>query len=126
MYAQRLRHQLLQPRLHRNHSRTNFFVRNEHPALLQILHGKISFEKKQTRRFKSGVFFLSVDNSLGFNGVYAVFSVVTAAISSERGRNSNARTLPAKQIKHKINTAKFFIQLNCAHILKLCFKAKNR
>ena len=59
MYAQRLRYQLLQPRLHRNYSRTNFFVRNEHPALLQILHGKITFAKKRNRRFKSGGFFLS-------------------------------------------------------------------
>lgn len=55
MYAQRLRHQLLQPRLHRNYSRTNFFVRNEHPALLQILHGKITFAKK-TAALKAAVF----------------------------------------------------------------------
>lgn len=57
MYAQRLRHQLLQPRLHRNYSRTNFFVRNEHPALLQILHGKITFAKKETAAFKAAVSF---------------------------------------------------------------------
>ena len=56
MYAQRLRHQLLQPRLHRNYSRTNFFVRNEHPALLQILHGKITFAKKETAALKAAVF----------------------------------------------------------------------